>query len=61
MVFAIHQYDSAIGIHVSPPFRSHPSILSQSTSFRCPESYITLARGTYFTYDKVCVSVSECE
>ena len=48
MVFAIHQYESAIGIHVSPPPWSplpppsppHPSRLSQSTGFGCPGSHI---------------------
>ena len=49
MVFAIHRYESAIGIYVSPPSWSplpppslpHLSRLSQSTAFGCPVSYMT--------------------
>ena len=46
--FAIHQWASAMGIHVSPlpctslppPSPPHPSRLSQSTAFGCPASCI---------------------
>ena len=66
MVFAIHQHESAIGIHVpptsscafllpsSPPY---PSGMSQSTSFGHPDSCIELALVIYFTYDNIHVSV----
>ena len=60
MVFAIHQHESAMGIHVSPPSWNscpppsplYPSRLSQSTGFGCLASCIKLALVIYFTYDK---------
>ena len=63
--FAIYQYESATGIHVSPPSWTrfsppsppHPSRLSQSTDFGCSASYIKLALVIYFTYPKVYVSM----
>ena len=50
MVFAIHQHELAISIHVSPPSLFppphpsplHPSRLTQSTNFGFPASYIKL-------------------
>ena len=56
IVFAIHQYESAIGIHLSPlsctplpsPSPSHPSRLSQSTGFGCSASYVKLPMAIYF-------------
>ena len=59
MVFAIHQHESATGIHVSsppswtslPPLSPPcPSGLSQSTNFGCSASCIKLALVVYFTY-----------
>ena len=63
--FAIYQYESATGIHVSPPSWTrfsppsppHPSRLSQSTDFGCSASYIKLALVIYFTYPKLYVSM----
>ena len=53
MVFAIHQHELAIGIHVSPyPPTSlplYPSRLSQSTGFGYLASNIELALVIYFT------------
>ena len=44
MVFAIQQHESAIDIHVypilKPPLTPYPSLLSQSTGFRCSASLI---------------------
>ena len=62
---AIHLYESAIGIHVTPPswgsshLPPHPihSRLSQSTSFGFPASYIKHPPATYFTYGNVYVSM----
>ena len=64
MVFAIHQHESAVGVHVCPcpePFRPPPSPpcpsgLSQSTSFEFTASCIELALIIYFTYGNVHVS-----
>ena len=67
MVFAIHQYASAVRIYVSPPSYtflpsslSHPSRLSQSTSFGCPGSYIKLPLAVLHTvlYRCQCYSLS---
>ena len=63
VVFAIHQHESAMGVHVShhPEPRSHlpphPSELSQSTCFGCPASCIKLALVIYFTYSNIHVSM----
>ena len=65
MVFAIHQCELVIGIHMSPPiwtplpppFPSCPSLMSQSTSFGCPASHIKLALVIYFTYGNIYVSM----
>ena len=61
IVFAIHQHELAIGIHVSPyPPTSlplYPSRLSQSTGFVCPASCIKLAPVIYFTYGNIHVSM----
>ena len=55
MVYAIHQHEMAIGIHMSPPFYtlSHPSRLSQSTGFGFPASYSKLPLAICFTYGNV--------
>ena len=39
------------------PFTPQPSRLSQSTSFRRPESCIKLPMATYFTYGNACFNV----
>ena len=62
MVFAIYQYESAIGTHVSSlPWESppppHPSRLSQSPCFGCPASYVKLTLVIYFTSSHVDVSM----
>ena len=59
MVFTIHQYEMAIGIHVLPPPPSplYPFRLSQSTSFGCPASYIKLTLVIDFTYGNAYVSM----
>ena len=60
MVFAIHQHELAIGIHVSPPagppgtsLSTQSSVLSQGTGFGCPVSCVEFALVTYFTYANV--------
>ena len=62
--FAIHWHESATGVHVSPipkplppPSPSHPSGLSQCTSFECPVSCIELGLVIYFTYGNIHVSM----
>ena len=65
VVFAIHQHESAMNVHVShqpepplpPPSSPHPSGLSQSTSFGCPASCIEFALVIYFTCGNKCVSM----
>ena len=65
MVFAIHQPESATGIHVSPPsctlvpppYPPCPSRLLQSAGFGFPVSDIKLALLICFTYGKVYVSM----
>ena len=56
MVSAIHQHESTIGVHMSPPSPSHPSRLLQSTGFEFPASDSKFPLATYFTYDNVYVS-----
>ena len=64
MVSAIHQHQSAIGIHRSlpswtslpPPSMSHLSKLSQSTSFGFLTLYIKFPLANYSTYGNVYVS-----
>ena len=53
-----------MGVHVSlilkslsSPSSSHPSGLSQCTSFECPVSYIKLGLVIYFTYGNIHVSM----
>ena len=66
LVSAIHQHESVIVIHMSPPSwtslwpptPSHPSRLSQSTRFELPASYSKFPLAIYFTYVNVNVSVS---
>ena len=67
MVSAVHQHDSAIGIHMSPPSwtylpppsPSHPSRLSQSTDFGIPMSYSKFPLAISFTYGNVSVDSLE--
>ena len=61
IVFAVHQYELAIGIHVCPPFgiplfSLSPQLL-QSAGFDCPVSYIKLPLAICFTYVNVYVSM----
>ena len=42
---------------IPPPSPSHPSGLSQCTSFECPVSCIKLEMVIYFTYDNIHVSM----
>ena len=65
--FAIHQHESATGVHVSPilnspppPSPSPPSGLYQSTVLGCPASCIKLALVIYFTYGNIHVSMPTC-
>ena len=61
MVSAIHQHESAIGIHMSPtswtslppPTLFYSSTLSQSTGFELPASYSKFSLDLYFTYGKI--------
>ena len=65
MVYAIYQYESATGIHISPlfwtsllsPIPFHPSRLSQSTRFGFLASYSKFPLAIYFTYGNIYVSV----
>ena len=59
MVFAIHQYEPAIGImyHLPPTSAPYPSRLSQSTGFVCPASYIKLTPVICFTCGNAYVSM----
>ena len=65
MVFAIYQYESAIGIHVSPlsrpaPHTSLPAPSLQAvteTGFGCLASHITLALAISFTHGSAYVSM----
>ena len=61
---SIHWHESAKDVHVSPfpkplplPSPSHPSGLSQCTSFECPVSCIKLGLVIYFTYGNIHVSM----
>ena len=64
IVFAIHQHELAIGIHVPPPWGTPPQPLwppqpsrsSQSTSLGCPAPYITLPLVISFAYGNLYVS-----
>ena len=64
VVFAIHSYESAMGIHVfpilnplPPPSPSHPSMSFQCTSPEHPVSCIEPGLEIYFTYDNIRVSM----
>ena len=65
MVFAIHQHELAIGIHVSPSHLNpspnssppHPSGLSQITGFGCLASCTKLVLVICLTYGNIHVSV----
>ena len=62
--FAIHQHESATGVHVfpilnplPPPSPYHPSGLSQCTSPKHPVSHIEPGLAIHFTYDIIHVSM----
>ena len=62
--FAIHQHESATGVHVfpilkplPPPSSYHPSGSSQCTSPKHPVSYIKPGLAIRFTYDIIHVSM----
>ena len=65
MVSAIHQQESAIGIHTSfpsktslpPPSVPQPSRLSQTTDFGFPVSYSKFLLATHFIYGNVYTSM----
>ena len=65
LVPAIHQRESAIGIHrpppsgtsLAPPIPSHPSRLPQSTGFQFPVSYSKFLLAICFTYGTGYVSM----
>ena len=62
--FAIHQHESAMGVHVFPilnplplPFPYHPSGSSQCTIPQHPVSCIKPGLAIHFTYDIIHVSM----
>ena len=63
--FAIHQHESAMGVHVlpilsPPPSPYHPSGSSQCTSLKHPVSCIEPGLAIRFLYDIIHVKVTEC-
>ena len=61
MGFVIHQHESALDMHVSPPSSNfpphrHPSRLSYSTNFGFPALYSKFPLAIYFTYGNIYVS-----
>ena len=64
VVFAIHSYESAMGVHVFPiltllltSLPINPSESSQCTSSEHPVSCIEPGLAIYFTYDNIDVSM----
>ena len=65
LVPAIHQHESAIGIHMCPPSYtslpppslSHPSRLSQSTGVELPAPYSKFPLAVCFTHGNAYVSM----
>ena len=60
MISVIYQHKLAIGTHMSPPSPSHPSKLSQSTSFGFPVSYGKFPLALCFTYGLIYVLGQQC-
>ena len=63
MVFALHQHDLAIDIHMSPPFLTHlpphlicPGLHKALALSGCPSSYIKVPLAICFTYGNICFS-----
>ena len=62
LVSAVHQHESAIGVHVPSPLSlppsspPHPSRCSQSTDLGLPVPYSKLPPAMYLTYGNTCVS-----